>query len=525
MMVNPSPPPGEAPVYYENANFWVDDDTCPGSNEPCRRGPYDFSAGGVPPPHPWKYSPYHVSSGICGNCHNVTNTGLTLIRNGADTGHPMPIERTYAEWLHSDFSDTLSTGYQTCQNCHMPSATVDPVYACNNRRNNRTGNLPVHQFAGGNAWMPDVLRAEYPALGLDDNFIATRDWALNMLQNRSAQVEVTGPASIQAGRALAFNVKVTNLTGHKLPTGYPEGRRMWLNVQVRDGLGSLVWESGAYDPATGVLTRDNQAKVYEVKQGIYNLNGTNACDVTNAGGDIFHFMRNNCFALDNRIPPKGFTGKNDLDTQPVNYAYPETSPGSGILVNYDVTSYALTIPAGTASPIQVSATLRYQTASREYVAFLRDEAVTNNFPNDCIARTTGIPTSSRGQIMYDMWSRNGMSPPVDMGTGLATITVTTAPKLPKELALDQNYPNPVNAAVTGTRIAFHLPSAGLVRLDIFDIGGRRVRTLVNAQYDAGARSVFWNGRNDAGQTVASGVYLYRLEVGGQVLSKQLVNIR
>ena len=524
MMENPSPPPGEDPVYYENANFWLDDSDC-GTGEPCRRGPYDYSAQGVPPPHPWAFSAYHVGSGICGNCHNVTNTTLTLIKNGVDTGRPMPVERTYAEWLHSGFSDSLSTDYQTCQKCHMPNVTVDSAYACNIPRNNRAGNMPTHQFAGGNAWIPDVLRAEYPALGLDDNFIATRDWTLNMLQNRSAQIKVTGPANIQEGRALAFSVKVTNLTGHKLPTGYPEGRRMWLNVQVRDGLGNLIWESGAYDPATGVLTMDKQAKVYEVKQGIYNLNGTNECDVENGGGAVFHFVRNNCFALDNRIPPKGFTGKDDLDTQPVNYVYPETAPGSGILVNYDITTYALTIPAGTASPLQVSATLRYQTASKEYVEFLRDEAVTNNFPNDCIARTTGTPTSSRGEIVYDMWSRNGQCPPVDMGTALATVVVTEAPKLPTALALDQNYPNPVNAAVTGTRIAFHLPSGGRVHLDIYDVGGRRVRALVNAHYDAGARSAYWDGRNDAGQAVASGVYLYRLEVAGQVLSKRLVNIR
>ena len=44
---------------------------------------------------------------------------------------------------------------------------------------------------------------------------------------------------------MALAIKVTNLTGHKLPTGYSEGRRMWLNVQVRDANGGLVFESGA----------------------------------------------------------------------------------------------------------------------------------------------------------------------------------------------------------------------------------------------------------------------------------------
>jgi hypothetical protein len=274
-----------------------------------------------------------------------------------------------------------------------------------------------------------------------------------------------------------------------------------------------------------VLTHDTQVKVYEVKQGIYNLNGSGACDAAaNDGTAIFYFVRNNCFALDNRIPPLGFTGKNDVEIEPVNYAYPETAPGSGVLVNYDVTPYAFTVPAHTPSPLQVSATLRYQTASKEYVDFLRDEAVNNNFPDDCIPRTTGTPTMSRGEIIYDMWNRHQMCPPVDMGTSVATVNVTT-PAIPKEFALGQNYPNPVSGGNSGTRIAFQLPSSGRVHLDIYDIGGRRVRSLVNANLDAGARSAFWDGRNDAGQPVASGVYLYRLEMAGRMLSKRLVIVR
>lgn len=524
MIENPSPPPGQNSVYFENAEFWLDD-VAGSTGEPDRHGPYNYPQDGVAPPHGWAYSPYHKSSAICGNCHNVTNPVVTMVKNGVDTGIPMPVERTFREWQLSSYSDSLSAGYRTCQDCHMPMATQDSIYACNIKRNIRTNNMKVHQFAGGNAWVPDVLRQEYPALNLDPSLIATRDWALDMLQNKSAQVEVTAPATIEAGRAVMVSVKVTNLTGHKLPTGYPEGRRMWLNVQVRDGKGTLVWESGAYDAATGVLTHDNQAKVYEVKQGIHNLNGDGKCDAAdNNGTAIFHFVKNNCFALDNRIPPAGFSGKDDIEVQPVNYTYPETAPGSGVLVNYDVTQYAFTVPAGTPSPLRVSATLRYQTASKEYVDFLRDEAVNNNFPDDCIPRTTGTPTMSRGEIIYDMWTRHELCPPVDMGTALSTVAITT-PKIPKQLVLEQNYPNPVSGANSGTRIAFQLPASSRVRLDIYDIAGRRVRTLVNANMGAGARSAFWDGRDDAGRRVASGVYLYRLEATGKVLAKRLVIVR
>ena len=182
------------------------------------------------------------------------------------------------------------------------------------------------------------------------------------------------------------------------------------------------------------------------------------------------------------------------------------------------------VPAGTPSPLQVSATLRYQTASKEYVDFLRDEAVNNNFPDDCIPRSAGTPTMSRGEIIYDMWSRHELCPPVDMGTAVASVTVTT-PKIPTQLVLEQNYPNPVSGANSGTRIAFQLPTSGHVNLNIYDVAGRRVRALANGNFNAGARSVFWDGVNDSGQKVASGVYLYRLEMGGKVLSKHLVIVR
>jgi hypothetical protein len=524
MMENKTPPPGQSRLYYENANFWLDDSTC-ANGEPCRRGPYNYPQDGVAPPHAWAYSPLHTSSRLCGNCHNVTNPAVTMIKNGVDTGIPMPVERTFREWQQSSFSDSLAAGYKACQDCHMPNVAIDSVYACSLKKNIRANNMRIHQFAGGNAWVPDVLRQEYPALNMDANLAATRDWALDMLQNQSAQVAINAPTSIEGGRALSLSVKVTNLTGHKLPTGYPEGRRMWINVQIRDANDAIVYESGAYNPATGVLTHDAQAKVYEVKQGIHNLNGTGGCDVAdNNGGAIFHFVKNNCFALDNRIPPLGFTGKNDMEIQPVNYVYPETAPASGILVNYDVTQYAVTIPADTPSPLRVTATLRYQTASKEYVGFLKDEAVNNNFPDDCIPRSTGMPTMSRGEIIYDMWSRHELCPPVDMGTALASVTVTKSAGTPKSLALEQNYPNPMRAT-GGTRIAFQLPGSGPVRLDIYDIAGRRVRTLVNSTMTPGAKSAYWDGLDDSGQTVASGVYLYRLVVNGQLLSKRLVIVR
>ncbi len=418
MMVNDSPPMGEESVYFENAAYWIDDTDCGGQGEPCRHGPYDYSGGDSPPPHTWAFSEYHVGSDICGNCHNVTSPAHNLIdENGDDTGIPYPIERTFKEWQQSDFAPG-GAAEQTCQACHMPDTTEDPAFACGQLSNDRTGDLAIHEFAGGNAWVPAVLKAAYPALDRDNEFDATIAAALDMLQNRSAEVEVSAPADPDG--ILEVEVKVTNLTGHKLPTGYPEGRRMWLGVTARDGDDQVIWESGAYDGATGELTEDAQVKIYEAKPGIWDRNGTGECDVTDELDEpIFHFVLNDCWALDNRIPPLGFTGGEDLETRPVGYSYPETSPGSGVLVNYDTTQYQIPLPGGVRTPITVEATLYYQTASDEYIEFLRDEAIDNGFPDDCIPRSTGTPTQSRGEILYDLWQLYDRSPPVAMDTDSA----------------------------------------------------------------------------------------------------------
>lgn len=422
MMVNPAPPPDQDPVYYENANFWIDDESCPNGFEPCRRGPYPYDDGTVEPPHPWTYSSYHVDADLCGNCHNVTHPAAHLIdENGVDTGIPMPVERTFREWQQSAYA-APGDQQQICQSCHMPDATDDPASPCIYQLNNRTGDLPVHVFAGGNAWVPSVLAAEYPVLGRGESFAATVANATSLLA-QAATVELSAPAAVVSGALLDLAATVTNLTGHKLPTGYPEGRRMWLSVEVRDRHDAVVWASGAYDPATGVLTRDAQARVYEVKPGIWNLNGSGECDAADgAGAPQFHFVLNNCIALDNRIPPLGFSGGDDLETRPVGATYPETSPGSGVLVNYDVAGYSALLPAAVAGPLTVRATLLYQTISKEYVEFLRDEAVASSFPDDCITRlNSGAPDASRGELLYDLWTTYERAPPVVMANSEAVV--------------------------------------------------------------------------------------------------------
>lgn len=82
--------------------------------------------------------------------------------------------------------------------------------------------------------------------------------------------------------------------------------------------------------------------------------------------------------------------------------------------------------------------------------------------------------------------------------------------LPTEFALNANYPNPFNPTTT---ISYDVPEAAHVRLEVYDMMGRRVATLVNGEMAAGRYEAIWNARSDAGAPVASGVYLYRMQAG------------
>ena len=79
---------------------------------------------------------------------------------------------------------------------------------------------------------------------------------------------------------------------------------------------------------------------------------------------------------------------------------------------------------------------------------------------------------------------------------------------PLSFALEPNYPNPFNPE---TALRYALPEAQGVRLEIYDLLGQKVRTLVDGAQPPGSYRLVWDGRNDRGQAVASGVYLYRLK--------------
>ncbi|MCX6142122.1 MAG: T9SS type A sorting domain-containing protein, partial [Ignavibacteriales bacterium] len=95
-------------------------------------------------------------------------------------------------------------------------------------------------------------------------------------------------------------------------------------------------------------------------------------------------------------------------------------------------------------------------------------------------------------------------------------------EVPTEYALLTNYPNPFNPSTT---IRFQLPARSNVRVLVYDITGREIRTLVNDNVDAGSYSVRWEGEDNAGRTVTSGVYIVRMNAGYYTKTQKVVLLR
>ncbi len=105
----------------------------------------------------------------------------------------------------------------------------------------------------------------------------------------------------------------------------------------------------------------------------------------------------------------------------------------------------------------------------------------------------------------------------DLITGIKDNT-----QIPSGCELGQNYPNPFNPA---TSFSFTLPTAGRVTISIFDIRGREMDTLADAVMPAGEHKVTWNGRDQLGMDVPSGIYLYQTQFNGQILTGKMTLVQ
>lgn len=103
-----------------------------------------------------------------------------------------------------------------------------------------------------------------------------------------------------------------------------------------------------------------------------------------------------------------------------------------------------------------------------------------------------------------------------------TVSRTATGSLPSGFALDQNYPNPFNPS---TQIGYNLPQSGNVRLEIFNVLGQQVKTLLDNSVEAGHHVVTWDATDNSGRAVASGIYFYRLTSDGFVNRKKMLLLR
>jgi hypothetical protein len=308
-----------------------------------------------------------------------------------DTDSPyelMPVERTYSEWVHSAYN-TSNGVYApqfagnkpggmvaTCQDCHMSDITgqgCDPAQFTNVAMR---ADLPWHDMTGGSSWISRVL-PDYANLDPEVGAALTNGAHRSEYMLRNA-------ARMQASKVDGqLKVMVINETGHKLPTGYPEGRRMWINVQFFDGGDNLLTEYGEYDQASAVLTKDTT--VYEVHPGI----GTNLASILNMDpGPSLHFVLNNQVYEDNRIPPRGFINSEfeSFGGAPVGHHYEDGQ-------YWDETLFEMPETA-----VRADVQLYYQSTSKEFIEFL----YTNNV------------TDANGTNVYNLWVENDRCPPVLM---------------------------------------------------------------------------------------------------------------
>jgi len=514
-MVDPVYVPGVSPAADEQVINELDNPPLEAANgqfitdpDPIMRGPYaDAQAS-----HQFLDSNFHRTAQLCGTCHDVSNPAFVAGDapgkydvQALDTPHPdgdrrnmFPVERTFSEWEASEYAATGVYQPQfagdkpdgivaTCQDCHMRDVTG--VGSSVPGTPTRT-DLALHDLTGGNTFIPDVLPDFYP--GLDTAALQDGKSRALALLTLAATMDLTVDA---VDGQPAVSVRITNETGHKLPSGYPEGRRMWLNVKGYDASDVLVYESGHYDDATGELTHDANAKIYHIEPGISTRL---SAIIGMPAGVSFFFPLNDTVYVDNRIPPRGFTNAAFVTAQspPVGYAYADGQ-------YWDDTQYLL---PSTARRVEVF--YYYQTTSKEYIEFLRDNNHTNTL----------------GQDMYDSWAAHGRSAPVLVAqqSALLDLSATPDPVMPRITTLAQNYPNPFNPQ---TWIDFSLPSAQTVSLRIYDERGLLIRTLVDGLTPEGAHQVRWDGTDNGGRGVASGVYYYLLKSNGGTLRHKMTLLR
>jgi hypothetical protein len=429
------------------------------------------------PLHDFQYSRYHKSRYFCGTCHDVSNPVLanlraegtppgdrrTILTSEEDPAHSYaPVERTFSEFLLSDYGqpggapgigpyspavfNTSRVGnfIGSCQDCHMPDVVgrgcflgIAPLRPSGSAEHPRSGQ-PFHDLTGGNAWVPWLLAStvtsspNYDARNrqlLDQPALLTME--LNTGVALDPQALLAGVARVQETLRRAASLegltyapatgevrfRIQNQTGHKLITGFPEGRRMFVQVKVLSGT-QLIHEVNPYDAAAGTLKgldphhapgspplgpleSHRDALVYEAHRS----------SVLTGEARTFHFVLSTGVVKDNRIPPRGFriAQARARGCEPVVGGDPMPTLFTAAEYAGGWDDVRLFVPPG---GDRVVVSLWYQTTSREYVEFLRDEirgTGRRTLPAWAyVAQTNPWFTRLRawGDVLWELWDRN-----------------------------------------------------------------------------------------------------------------------
>jgi len=161
--------------------------------------------------------------------------------------------------------------------------------------------------------------------------------------------------------------------------------------------------------------------------------------------------------------------------------------------------------------------------SRESVAVSKGIWSAGDFVPTVTTTGSSIEYDGEGNSASDWFDQ--ANPTIGAENGIVTSVNDDLVGIPDEFTLAQNYPNPFNPS---TFINYTIPQSAILtntRLEIFNVLGQKVRTLINSRQSAGAHSVQWDGRDDAGRLLVSGVFIYRLKMGNFVDMKKMLFVK
>ena len=448
------------------------------------------------------FTPVHSltlgNSEHCATCHTLFTP--TIDYNGQVAGM-FPEQTPYIEWKNSRYQ---GEGIE-CQTCHMP-VTNTPIDISSAPPFNTTLRSPYwkHIFAGGNRLMNTILRNNITPLQVSahtSHFDTTRSYTEQMLHDKTVHLSLN--TSFSPG-FLNTEVKVENLTGHKLPTGIPF-RRMWIHFKVVNDSNTTVFESGnwdangeiagldsLYEPHHTLITQPDQVQIYEgILQDVHG-------DVT------LNLLRSAGYKKDNRIPPQGFlTAHTSYDTVAIagdavndpDFNRSGNDEGTGA----DVVLYRVPVQSGIGYTVQ--AEICYQPLTPRLVHHL-----------------SAYNTADIQQFLA-MYDSVDHSPAILKRVVSSVLTGISDESNgnPEDFRLIQNYPNPFNPE---TMIRFSLSVSAFVQLEVFNLLGEKVAELMHEFRTAGEHTVQFRA-----DRLPAGIYLTRLSAGGYSKTIRMVLLR